>query len=204
MDVGLANRAVDRWMAEAAGRKATPLMGSRRLLAWGMGGAAVAAALLALIGLRLQPHAGRGKKMAARDYSATFELTMARKDVRLMLETAGVLPLATLPHVEQVIRVGKPYKLVARELHTDSTVVYVGGVPIDVQLVEVRRKFGECQPQIAALLQLGDVLRVDVVGRPDLGGSARRRRLLVAAGASGESQTCDDGNHGEASDLHGD
>jgi len=40
------------------------------------------------------------------------------------------LPLATLPHVEQVIRVGKPFKLVARELHTTSTVVSVGGVPI--------------------------------------------------------------------------
>jgi 3-deoxy-7-phosphoheptulonate synthase len=40
------------------------------------------------------------------------------------------LPLATLPHVEQVIRVGRPYKLVARELHPDSTVVHVGGVPI--------------------------------------------------------------------------
>jgi 3-deoxy-7-phosphoheptulonate synthase len=40
------------------------------------------------------------------------------------------LPLATLPHVEQVIRVGKPYKLVARELHTDATIVNVGGVPI--------------------------------------------------------------------------
>lgn len=40
------------------------------------------------------------------------------------------LPLATLPHVEQVIRVGKPYKLVARELHTDATVVNVAGVPI--------------------------------------------------------------------------
>jgi 3-hydroxyisobutyrate dehydrogenase-like beta-hydroxyacid dehydrogenase len=41
--------------------------------------------------------AGRGKKMAAGDYSATFELTMARKDIRLMLETAGDQPLATLP-----------------------------------------------------------------------------------------------------------
>lgn len=40
------------------------------------------------------------------------------------------LPLATLPHVDQVIRVGRPFKLVARELHTDSTVVNVGGVPI--------------------------------------------------------------------------
>jgi 3-hydroxyisobutyrate dehydrogenase-like beta-hydroxyacid dehydrogenase len=30
----------------------------------------------------------RGKKMAAGDFSPTFELTMARKDVRLMLETA--------------------------------------------------------------------------------------------------------------------
>ncbi|HVL81321.1 MAG TPA: 3-deoxy-7-phosphoheptulonate synthase [Actinomycetota bacterium] len=40
------------------------------------------------------------------------------------------LPLATLPHVDQVIRVGRPYKLVARELHTDATVVTVRGVPI--------------------------------------------------------------------------
>ncbi len=40
------------------------------------------------------------------------------------------LPLATLPHVEQVIRVGRPYKLVAREMHPQPTVVDVGGVPI--------------------------------------------------------------------------
>ncbi|MBC7893996.1 MAG: NAD(P)-dependent oxidoreductase [Cytophagaceae bacterium] len=39
----------------------------------------------------------RGKKMAARDYTATFELSMARKDVRLMIETAGERPLAMLP-----------------------------------------------------------------------------------------------------------
>jgi 3-hydroxyisobutyrate dehydrogenase len=43
--------------------------------------------------------AGRGKKMAARDFVPTFELTMARKDVRLMLETAGLLPLSTLPGI---------------------------------------------------------------------------------------------------------
>jgi 3-hydroxyisobutyrate dehydrogenase len=41
--------------------------------------------------------AGRGKKMAAGDFSASFELTMARKDVRLMIETAGDRPLAILP-----------------------------------------------------------------------------------------------------------
>lgn len=41
--------------------------------------------------------AGRGTKMAAGDYTASFELTMARKDVRLMIETAGALPLAMLP-----------------------------------------------------------------------------------------------------------
>ena len=40
------------------------------------------------------------------------------------------LPLATLPHVDQVIRVGRPYKLVARELHPDSTVVDVSGTPL--------------------------------------------------------------------------
>ena len=41
--------------------------------------------------------AGRGKSMAAGDFTPSFELTMARKDVRLMLETAGALPLAVLP-----------------------------------------------------------------------------------------------------------
>jgi 3-hydroxyisobutyrate dehydrogenase len=40
--------------------------------------------------------AGRGRKMAAGDFSASFELAMARKDVRLMMETAGALPLAVL------------------------------------------------------------------------------------------------------------
>lgn len=39
----------------------------------------------------------RGAKMLAGDYSASFELSMARKDVRLMEETAGKWPLATLP-----------------------------------------------------------------------------------------------------------
>lgn len=41
--------------------------------------------------------AGRGRKMAAGDFSASFELMMARKDVRLMIEAAGALPLAVLP-----------------------------------------------------------------------------------------------------------
>ena len=40
---------------------------------------------------------GRGRRMAAGDFEATFELTMARKDVGLMVETAGPLPLALLP-----------------------------------------------------------------------------------------------------------
>jgi 3-hydroxyisobutyrate dehydrogenase len=41
--------------------------------------------------------AGRGKSMAAGDFTPSFELAMARKDVRLMLETAGANPLAVLP-----------------------------------------------------------------------------------------------------------
>jgi 3-hydroxyisobutyrate dehydrogenase-like beta-hydroxyacid dehydrogenase len=40
---------------------------------------------------------GRAQKMAARDYTLSFELTMARKDLRLMIETAGGAPLAVLP-----------------------------------------------------------------------------------------------------------
>jgi 3-hydroxyisobutyrate dehydrogenase-like beta-hydroxyacid dehydrogenase len=43
--------------------------------------------------------AGRGKKMVSGDYTPSFRLAMARKDVRLMLETAGALPLAVLPRI---------------------------------------------------------------------------------------------------------
>jgi 3-hydroxyisobutyrate dehydrogenase-like beta-hydroxyacid dehydrogenase len=43
--------------------------------------------------------AGRGKNMIARNYTPTFELTMARKDVRLMIETASANPLTVLPGV---------------------------------------------------------------------------------------------------------
>lgn len=39
----------------------------------------------------------RGRNMAAGDFTPSFELTMARKDVRLMLETAGAIPLSVLP-----------------------------------------------------------------------------------------------------------
>ena len=43
--------------------------------------------------------AGRGKNMLARNYAPGFEMAMARKDVRLMIETAGGHPLATLPGI---------------------------------------------------------------------------------------------------------
>ena len=52
----------------------------------------------------------RGPNMAKGNFTATFELTMARKDVRLMLETAGSRPLAMLPGVaarqDQLIAAG--------------------------------------------------------------------------------------------------
>jgi 3-hydroxyisobutyrate dehydrogenase len=43
--------------------------------------------------------AGRGRNIAVGDFSPAFELEMARKDVRLMLETAGRRPLAALPGI---------------------------------------------------------------------------------------------------------
>jgi 3-hydroxyisobutyrate dehydrogenase len=44
----------------------------------------------------------RGQNMARGQFSPpSFELTMARKDVRLMLETAGEAPLAVLPGIAQ-------------------------------------------------------------------------------------------------------
>jgi 3-hydroxyisobutyrate dehydrogenase-like beta-hydroxyacid dehydrogenase len=53
----------------------------------------------------------RGAKMAAGDYAASFELTMARKDVRLMVDAAGDLPMAVLPAIaarmDELIRRGE-------------------------------------------------------------------------------------------------
>jgi len=43
--------------------------------------------------------AGRGKNIAVGNFAASFELEMARKDVRLMLETAQPRPLAALPAI---------------------------------------------------------------------------------------------------------
>lgn len=43
--------------------------------------------------------AGRGKNMLEKNFTPSFELVMARKDVRLMLETAAAQPLAALPAV---------------------------------------------------------------------------------------------------------
>jgi 3-hydroxyisobutyrate dehydrogenase-like beta-hydroxyacid dehydrogenase len=45
--------------------------------------------------------AGRGRNMAAGDFTPSFALAMARKDVGLMIETAGGQPLAALPSIAQ-------------------------------------------------------------------------------------------------------
>lgn len=54
--------------------------------------------------------AGRGVNMAKGNFAASFELDMARKDVRLMMETAGTRPLAALPAIaarmDQLIAAG--------------------------------------------------------------------------------------------------
>jgi 3-hydroxyisobutyrate dehydrogenase-like beta-hydroxyacid dehydrogenase len=53
---------------------------------------------------------GRGANMARGNFAASFELAMARKDVRLMLETAGDRPMAALPAIaarmDQLIAAG--------------------------------------------------------------------------------------------------
>jgi 3-hydroxyisobutyrate dehydrogenase-like beta-hydroxyacid dehydrogenase len=54
--------------------------------------------------------AGRGANMAKGNFTPTFELAMARKDVRLMLETCGDRPMAALPAIaarmDQLIAAG--------------------------------------------------------------------------------------------------
>ncbi len=53
---------------------------------------------------------GRGANMARGNFTPSFELVMARKDVRLMLETAGDRPMAVLPSIaarmDQLIATG--------------------------------------------------------------------------------------------------
>ena len=53
---------------------------------------------------------GRGANMAKGNFTPSFELAMARKDVRLMLEMSGDLPMAALPGVaarmDQLIAAG--------------------------------------------------------------------------------------------------
>lgn len=47
------------------------------------------------------------------------------------------LPLESLPGVDRVVVVGRPYKMVARELHPHLTTVHIGGVPIGPETVTV-------------------------------------------------------------------
>jgi len=56
----------------------------------------------------------------------------SRTIIGLVGDTAAFLslPLASLPGVDHVVQVGKPYKLVARELHPALTTVQIGGAPV--------------------------------------------------------------------------
>lgn len=57
-----------------------------------------AIALLGMLDLNAMV-GGRGMNMANGNFAASFELTMARKDVGLMLEATGPRPMATLPGI---------------------------------------------------------------------------------------------------------
>jgi len=69
--------------------------------------------------------ASRGLNMAKGNFTPSFELAMARKDVRLMLETAGNRPMAALPAVaarmDQLIAAGYGAK--------DASVLAIDAVP---------------------------------------------------------------------------
>jgi 3-hydroxyisobutyrate dehydrogenase len=64
----------------------------------------------------------RGAAMASGDYTATFELTMARKDVRLMIESAGGRDLTLLPAIARRMDV-----LIERGLGSDD----LGALAVD-------------------------------------------------------------------------
>ena len=68
--------------------------------------------------------AGRGVNMSKGNFNASFELTMARKDVRLMLEAVGDRPMAALPAIaarmDQLIEAGHGTK--------DASVLWIDAV----------------------------------------------------------------------------
>src|SRR2546426_2492650 len=47
------------------------------------------------------------------------------------------LPIPGLPGVDQVIRVGRPYKLVALEAHAEPSAVHIGDVPVGRDAVTI-------------------------------------------------------------------
>lgn len=70
----------------------------------------------------------RGRKMSQGDFAASFELVMARKDIALMLETAGARPLAMLPslaaRMDEVIAQGhghEDFGVIARDALAERT-----------------------------------------------------------------------------------
>jgi 3-hydroxyisobutyrate dehydrogenase len=67
---------------------------------------------------------GRGEKMARGDFSATFEMTMARKDLRLMLDAAGDERLVVLPAIakrmDRAIANGHGQEDLAAIMHADE------------------------------------------------------------------------------------
>jgi 3-hydroxyisobutyrate dehydrogenase-like beta-hydroxyacid dehydrogenase len=79
--------------------------------------------LLGLLDLNAMA-AGRGVNMAKGNFTPSFELSMARKDVRLMLETAGDRPLAVLPAIA-----GRMDQLIASGLGAkDASVMAIDAV----------------------------------------------------------------------------
>jgi len=70
----------------------------------------------------------RGRNMSQGKFAASFELVMARKDLRLMLETAGARPLAALPAIaarmDAVIAQGfgdQDFGVIARDALAEAT-----------------------------------------------------------------------------------
>src|SRR5919204_4125084 len=67
-------------------------------------------------------------KVREADGEAFVSRGKTRTIIGLVGDTAAfaAMPLETLPGVDHVVQVGKPYKLVARESHPHPTVVKVG------------------------------------------------------------------------------
>lgn len=107
----------------------------------------------------LKPRVSEEQLTAVTSKAAAFgvEVNVSQGEQRTVVGLIGNLDkvnadvLRSLPGVENVIRISKPYKIIARESHAADTVVNIGGVPVGGEQLQVIA--GPCSVETPAQME---------------------------------------------------